>query len=77
MVDALGNALKFIIGPGNESDIKKAKSLINDIREGAIMGDKGYDSDDLRNTIKHQNCEPVLLVAAQPQPTHYHVVIPM
>jgi transposase len=60
MVDALGNALKFIVGPGNESDINKAKSLIQDIRNAAIMGDKGYDSDDLRSTIKNQNCEPVI-----------------
>ena len=60
MVDALGNALKFIIGPGNENDIKKAKPLIKNIRDAAILGDKGYDSDDFRNTIKHQNCKPII-----------------
>ncbi len=60
MVDALGNALKFIVGPGNESDINMAKPLIQDIRDAAIMGDKGYDSDDLRHTIQHQDCESVI-----------------
>jgi len=60
MVDALGNTLKFIVGPGNEHDITRAKSLIQDIQNAAIMGDKGYDSDDFRSTIKHQNCEPVI-----------------
>ena len=56
MVDTLGNALKFIISPGNESDINKAKYLIQDIRNAAIMGYKGYDSNDLRDTIKNQGC---------------------
>ncbi len=60
MMDALGNALRFIVGPGNESDIKVAKPLIQDIRDAAIMGDKGYDSDELRHTIQHQNCESVI-----------------
>jgi len=59
-VDALGNELKFIVGPGNESDIKKAKSLIQNIQGAAVMGDRGYDSDDFRNTIKYQSCEPVI-----------------
>lgn len=60
LADALGNGLKFIIGPGNENDIMKANALIQDIQNAAILGDKGYDADDFRATIKNQNCEPVI-----------------
>lgn len=60
MVDALGNSLKFIISPGNENDIALADSLIQDIRNAAILGDKGYDSDSFRNTIQNQNCVSVI-----------------
>lgn len=60
LADALGNGLKYIVGPGNENDIMKANSLIEDIQNAAILGDKGYDSDDFRTTIKNQNCEPVI-----------------
>lgn len=60
LADALGNGLKYIIGPGNENDIMKANSLIEGIQNAAILGDKGYDSDDFRTTIKNQNCESVI-----------------
>lgn len=60
MVDALGNSLKFIVTPGQRSDIKEAANLIKDIRDAAVLGDKGYDSDDFRDTVKQQNCNAVI-----------------
>lgn len=60
IVDALGNVLKVIITPGQKSDVTEAKSLIEGIKDAAVLGDKGYDSDDLRLTIQNQNCTPVI-----------------
>jgi transposase len=60
LVDALGNVLKVIITPGQKSDATEAKNLIEGISNAAILGDKGYDSDDLRLTIRQQNCDPVI-----------------
>lgn len=34
--------------------------MIQDIRDAAMLGDKGYDSDDFRDTIRQQNHEPVI-----------------
>jgi transposase len=60
LVDALGNGLKYIIGVGNENDIVRASELIKDMKNTAILGDKGYDSDEFRTTIKNQNCQAVI-----------------
>ena len=60
LIEALGNSLKFIIGPGHKSDIGQAESLIKDIRNAAVIADKGYDSDSFRDAIKKQNCNPVI-----------------
>ena len=59
-VDALGNALKLIITPGQRGDITEAKNLTQDIRNAAILGDKGYDSDEFRADMAQKNCTPVI-----------------
>lgn len=59
-VDALGNPLKFIITPGQSNDITQAEELIKGIRNSYVLGDKGYDSKAFRETIKKQECEPVI-----------------
>jgi transposase len=59
-VDALGNPLKFIVTPGQTSDITQANALLEGITGVYILGDKGYDSKALRETIKQQKGEPVI-----------------
>lgn len=59
-VDALGNPLKFIITPGQISDITQAEALLEDVADAYVIGDKGYDSKALRDTIRQQRCEPVI-----------------
>jgi len=59
-VDALGNPLKFVVTAGQSSDFTKASELIKDATGSYILGDKGYDSDNLRAQIQAQQCTPVI-----------------
>ena len=47
LVDGLGNPLKIILTAGQKSDIGQAKSLLSGYKLEQVIGDKGYDSDDL------------------------------
>ena len=60
VVDALGNPLRFILTPGQASDINQAEPLIADLPAGHVLGDKGYDSMAFRDTIQKQNAVPVI-----------------
>jgi transposase len=59
-VDALGNPLKFIVTPGQTSDVTQANILLEGVTDAYVIGDKGYDSKMLREMIKQQRCEPVI-----------------
>jgi len=59
-VDALGNPLKFVITPGQTSDFTKAEELIDGASGPYVIGDKGYDSDKIREKIRQKNCIPVI-----------------
>jgi transposase len=59
-VDALGNPLKFIITPGQCSDFTQAEELLKTTTSSYVLGDKGYDSDNIRTTLKKQKCIPVI-----------------
>lgn len=59
-VDALGNPLKLIVTPGQNSDFTKAEELIDTTTDSYVIGDKGYDSDDIRIKIRNQRCIPVI-----------------
>jgi transposase len=60
LVDALGLPIKFILTPGQRSEIKQAPNLIKDIKGANILGDKAFDSDEFINQIVSQNCNPVI-----------------
>ncbi len=59
-VDALGLPLKLLVTAGQSSDFGKALDLIKDENGSYIIGDKGYDSDEIRAQIKVKNCTPVI-----------------
>ena len=59
-VDALGNPLKFVITPGQRSDITQADILLKDVVNSYVLADKGYDSLELRLKIIEQSCIPVI-----------------
>jgi transposase len=59
-VDALGNPLKFVVTPGQESDFCQANNMLENTSEAYVLCDRGYDSDDFRKKIKSQKCIPVI-----------------
>ncbi len=60
LVDALGLPLKFILTPGQSSEIKCAPDLIKGIEGANILGDKAFDCDVFLDQILSQNCTPVI-----------------
>jgi transposase len=60
LVDALGLPIKFILTPGQSSEIKQAPALIKDIKDANILGDKAFDCDEFINQIRSQNCTPII-----------------
>jgi transposase len=59
-VDALGNVLKIIITPGQRNDCTQAKNLMEGHIGEYTIADKGYDSDEIRETIKANGSEAVI-----------------
>jgi transposase len=60
VVDALGNPLRFILTPGQASDIKQAEALIADLPAQHVLGDKGYDATAFRQAIQSHGAVPVI-----------------
>ncbi len=60
VADALGNPLRFILTPGQTSDITQAEGLIADLPAEHVLGDKGYDAAHLRDAITRQGAVPVI-----------------
>jgi transposase len=59
-VDGLGNPLRFILTPGQESDIKQGPALIEGFTFDHARGDKGYDSDAFVQAITHCGATAVI-----------------
>ncbi len=51
LADTFGRPLRFRITPGQASDIAAAPHLLEGQRGGAILADKAYDGNDLRDRI--------------------------
>lgn len=60
LTDALGNPLKFILTPGQQSDITQANQLIKDVFDAACLADKGYISKQFVFALEKKNCIPVI-----------------
>jgi len=60
ITDALGNPLKFIVTPGQRSDITQAQALADGIQSASVLADKGYDCDAFRALLSQQECIPVI-----------------
>ncbi len=59
-VDALGNPLKLTFTPGQSHDVTQAETLVEETYGSYVLGDKGYDSDHFRATLKNQKCISVI-----------------
>lgn len=60
LVDALGNPLKFLVTPGQDSDISWAGKLVGAVRGTYAIGDRGYDSDEFRAELRNKHYIPVI-----------------
>jgi len=59
-VDALGNSVTLHLSPGQDADINHAETLPSDHQPDAVVGDKGYDSDELVKTIAARGAVAVI-----------------
>lgn len=59
-VDALGNPVTIHLSPGQDADIKHAETVLGDMRPGAVLADKGYDSDAFAATVSERGAAVVI-----------------
>ena len=61
LTDAIGRPCALMLTPGNVSDIKAAPALIERAgRMRYLLGDKGYDADRLRRSLREAGATPVI-----------------
>ena len=63
--------MRLLLGPGQRQDITRAHALIEGLAPGAVIADKGYDADHLREAIDTAGAEPVIPAKSnrkQPRP---------
>jgi transposase len=58
--DTLGRPLRFLITPGQTNDITAAPDLLEGQEADAVLADKAYDSNDLRQRIADIKAEAVI-----------------
>ncbi|HGO6126468.1 TPA: IS5 family transposase [Burkholderia cepacia] len=59
-VDEAGRPLRMIVTEGQAADISCAHELVEHLRTGAVIADKGYDSDAFVNTIRAARAKAVI-----------------
>ncbi len=58
--DALGNPVRLLFGPGQRHDATRSHELIDGFEPDAVIADKGYDADRLREAIRDSGAEAVI-----------------
>jgi putative transposase len=58
--DALGNPVRLLLGPGQRNDITRAYDLIEGLAPDAVIADKGYDADHLREAVLANEAKAVI-----------------
>ena len=58
--DTLGRPLRFVLTAGQRHDSLTAKALLEGFRCEAVLADKAYDNNDLRQTIAEMEAEAVI-----------------
>lgn len=59
-VDALGNAVRFILTGGEQSDHRQADNLIEGIVFDCLIADKGYDSEPFVQRVRRTGRQVVI-----------------
>lgn len=60
LADTFGRPLRFIITPGQSSDITVAPDLLSGQDARAVLADRAYDSNDLRARIADMEAQAVI-----------------
>lgn len=60
LTDALGNLVRFKFLPGQRSEIVGVPDLIDGIAFGAMLADKAFDADHLREALKEREAQAVI-----------------
>ena len=60
VVDAVGNPIALSITPGQAADDTQAEPLLEHIEAGAVLADKGYDSNALVESLEARDITPVI-----------------
>ena len=60
LVDALGRPLCFLLTPGQAADCRQAQTLLEGMTFERLIGDRGYDTDELRNWCEKHGVEVVI-----------------
>jgi transposase len=58
--DTFGRPLRFILTAGQRHDCLSAKALLDGFKCEAVLADKAYDNNDLRQTISEMEGEAVI-----------------
>jgi transposase len=56
----LGLPVKLILTPGQAADVTQAKTLIDGLPFAVVIGDKGYDSQDVVTAVERRGGEAVI-----------------
>jgi transposase len=59
-VDGGGRSVRLKLTEGQRHDMVEASALIENLQPQYVIGDKGYDSDPLRQQIRRQKAKPVI-----------------
>lgn len=58
--DALGNPVRLLFGPGQRHDVTRSHELIEGFETGAVIADKAFDANHLRDAIRDKGAEAVI-----------------
>ncbi len=58
--DTLGRPLRFILAAGQRHDNLAAKALIDGFQAEAVLADKAYDNNDIRQALAEAGAEAVI-----------------
>ena len=60
MVDALGNLVDFVLLPGQRHDLIGVAPLLDDVAFEALIADRAYDSNALRDELQERGATAVI-----------------
>jgi transposase len=60
VIDGLGRPLCFLLTPGQAADCRQARPLLEGLAFERLIGDRGYDTDEIRGWVEEHGAEAVI-----------------